>query len=206
MQERRGGSGFAGAGAGSVALPVMVTLLVQAAAGCGAGPRRAPVPGTPGAHAATALPTPAPATVEGYVTALADVMDQTADEVCACGERQCSESVLGQVDLRAGAAAIGYRLGKQDTPELTAFLELMSGEDFQFAAYLEQQRPRWYEQFEARLQICLARIAAASAPDGDEGDDGTDETDGADGDGAAGDAEADGGVVKASYQPAAKAR
>lgn len=148
----------------------MIMVATAALAACAARPKPAsapvavvsPTPAAAGQGVLAAQQNVASATVDGFVTAMAEVLDQTADQVCACGEQACADEVLSKVAIRAGSAAIGYRLGKKETPELTALLEQMNREDFQFATYLEKERPTWFEQFQARLQICSMRIAAAS--------------------------------------------
>lgn len=173
MRERQAGlarvprtSGTRGARGkqGTMAAAVMTAALTACAARPkpASAPVASPASPAPGHSVLAAQQNVASATVDGFVTAMAEVLDQTADQVCACGEQACADEVLSKVAIRAGSAAIGYRLGKKETPELTALLEQMNREDFQFATYLEKERPTWFEQFQARLQICSMRIAAAS--------------------------------------------
>lgn len=193
----------------------MIMVATAALAACAARPKPAsapvavvsPTPAAAGQGVLAAQQNVASATVDGFVTAMAEVLDQTADQVCACGEQACADEVLSKVAIRAGSAAIGYRLGKKETPELTALLEQMNREDFQFSTYLEKERPTWFEQFQARLQICSMRIAAASfEAEGDDelvveqGDEQGEPGDAA----AAPAAKPKRGAVKASYRPDGK--
>lgn len=218
MRERRAGLVRVRGMMGTMAAAVMAAALTTAAlTACAARPKPASAPvAQPAAVAAPASPPAgqsvlaaqqhiAWATVDGFVTALADVLDQTADQVCACGEQACADEVLSMVAIRAGSAAIGYRLGKKETPELTALLEQMNRDDFQFSAYLEKERPTWFEQFQARLQICTMRIAAASFEEAGGGAAAAEEHDEErDGAAAAPAARPRRGAVKASYQPGGK--
>lgn len=226
MRERRAGL-VRGRGTKGMMVAAVMTAALTA---CAARPKPASAPvAQPAPAASPAAPAPgqsvlaaqqrlAWATVDGFVTALAEVLDQTADQVCACGEQACADEVLSMVAIRAGSAAIGYRLGKKETPELTALLEQMNRDDFQFATYLEKERPSWFEQFQARLQICTMRIAAASFDEAGEGaaaaeeldeeldDEHDEELEERDDAAAAPAAKPRRGAVKASYQPGGKRR
>lgn len=206
---------------------MVIAVAAAALTACAARPKPASAPVAQSAPVASPA-SPAPgqsvlaaqqqiawATEDGFVTAMAEVLDQTADQVCACGEQACADEVLSKVAIRAGSAAIGYRLGKKETPELSALLEQMNRDDFQFSTYLEEHRPTWFEQFQARLQICTMRIAAASFDEEGE-EEGEDEGEAAEleeeggerqgeqGAAAPAAAKPKRGAVKASYQPGGK--